>query len=184
VSYGQVVRRGGGFNRLVEPSWQDPLDTGYSKSRGGRWNPPGSFGVLYLNASEPMARLQVDHKLAGQPYSVEDLNPTEQHDLVDVQVTEADVLDCASDQGLQSVGLPVSYPFDDDARPVPHEACQPVGEAGYLERIAGIACRSAVAGAARSDEELAVFDRSVTDAVTQTGRRSFADWYFGETSPE
>jgi RES domain-containing protein len=180
VSYGQAVRRGGAFNRLAEPSWSDPLDTSYSKRRGGRWNAPGSFGVLYLNASDPTARLQVHHKLAGHPYAIEDLDPTEQHDLVEVHVTEADVLDCASDQGLQAVGLPASYPLDDDARPVPHEDCQPVGAAAYLEPLSGIACRSAAAGAAQPDEELAVFDRAVTHAVTQTGRRPFSDWYLGQ----
>ena len=179
MSYGQTVRRGGGCNRLAEPSWVDPLDTSFSKEHGGRWNTPDSYGVLYLNVTERMARLQVEHKLAGQPYGIEDLDPAEQHDLVDVHVHETDALDLVSDEGLQAVGLPVSYPLDADGQPVTHAECQPVGQAAYDEPLPAIACRSAATGAAPTDEELAVFDRDV-DLVTQTRRRPFADWYLGQ----
>jgi RES domain-containing protein len=179
VAYGQTVRRGGACNRLVEPHWADPLDTSFSKQHGGRWNAPGSFGVLYLNLSERMARVQVEHKLAGHPYAAEDLDPAEQHDLVEVDVAETDALDLVSDEGLQAVGLPVSYPVDADGRPVEHEQCHPVGRAAYDEPLPAIACRSAAAGAARGDEELAVFDRDA-GIVTRTGRRPFADWYLGQ----
>jgi RES domain-containing protein len=179
VSYGQTVRRGGACNRLAEPSWVDPLDTSFSMQHGGRWNAPDSYGVLYLNATERMARLQVEHKLAGHPYGIEDLDPAEQHDLVDVEVQETDALDLVSDEGLQAVGLPVSYPLDADGQPVTHAECQPVGQAAYDEPLPAIACRSAATGAAPTDEELAVFDRDV-GLVTQTGRRPFADWYLGQ----
>jgi hypothetical protein len=179
VSYGQTVRRGGACNRLAEPSWVDPLDTSFSIQRGGRWNAPDSYGVLYLNANERMARLQVEHKLAGHPYGIEDLDPAEQHDLVDVEVQETDALDLVSDEGLQVVGLPVSYPLDANGRLVTHAECQPVGQAAYDEQLPAIACRSAATGAAPTDEELAVFDRDV-GLVTQTGRRPFADWYLAQ----
>ena len=164
------MRRGGACNRLAEPHWQDPLDTSFSRHRGGRWNAPGAFGVLYLNMTERMARLQVEHKLAGHPYDIEDLDPAAQHDLVEVDVAATDALDLVSAEGLDAVGLPVTYPLHADGRPVPHEQCHPVGRAAY---------RSAAAGAAHTDEELAVFDRAV-DIVTQTARRAFADWYLGE----
>jgi RES domain len=180
VAYGQTVRRGGACNRLTEAHWEDPLDTGFSKQHGGRWNAPGSYGVLYLNMTERMARIQVEHKLAGHPYDIEDLDPAAQHDLVDVDVAKTDALDLVSDDGLQAVGLPVSYPLDADGPPVPHEQCHPVGQTAYDEPLPAIACRSAAAGAAPTDEELAVFDRDV-GIVTQTARRPFADWYLGET---
>lgn len=176
MAYGQTVRRGGACNRLAEPHWADPLDTTFSKQHGGRWNAPGSYGVLYLNATEQMARLQVEHKLAGHPYGIEDLDPAEQHDLVEVNVTETDALDLVSDKGLQAVGLPVSYPLDAAGRPVEHAQCHRVGQAAYDEPLPAIACRSAVTGAAADDEELAVFDHHA-GIVTQTGRRPFADWY-------
>jgi hypothetical protein len=178
VAYGLAVRRGGACNRLAEPHWEDPLDTSFSKQFGGRWNAPGAFGVLYLNLNERMARIQVEHKLAGQPYGIEDLDPAGQHDLVEVDMAETGALDLVSDDGLQAVGLPVSYPQDADGQLVAHEICHPIGRAAYDEPLPAIACRSAAAGAEKTDEELAVFDRDV-GLVTQTGRRSFADWFLG-----
>lgn len=172
------MRRGGACNRLADPHWVDPLDTSFSKQYGGRWNAPGSYGVLYLNATVRMARLQVEHKLAGHPYAIEDLDPAEQHDLVEVDVTETDALDLVSDEGLQAAGLPVSYPLDTAGRPVDHAQCQPIGQAAYDEPLPAIACRSAATGAAAGDEELAVFDHHA-GIVTPTGRRPFADWYLG-----
>src|SRR3954469_9565339 len=134
---------------------------------GGRWNTPDSYGVLYLNATERMARLQVEHKLAGQPYGIEDLDPAEQHDLVEVEVRETDALDLISDEGLQAVGLPASYPLDAEGQAVRQAECQPIGQAAYDEPLPAIACRSAATGAAPTDEELAVFDHAI-GLVTQT----------------
>lgn len=174
-----TVRRGGACNRLAEPHWVDPLDTSYAKTVGGRWNAPGSYGVLYLNATEQTARSQVEDRLARFPYAIEDLDPAAQHDLVEVDVLETDVLDLVTGEGLAAVGLPAAYPLDDGGRRVPHAACHPVGRAAYDEPLPGIACRSAAAGAARDDEELAIFDRDVTALVTATARRPFHDWYLG-----
>lgn len=178
MAYGRTVRRGGACNRLVEPHWADPLDTSYSKETGGRWNAPGSYGVLYLNATAHMARLRVEHRLAGHPYDIEDLDPAEQHDLVDVDVQETDVRDLVSADGLQAVNLPVSYPDDAHGDPIEHAQCHPIGQAAYDEPLPGIACRSATPAAA-GEEELAIFDRDVA-IVTQSSRRPFTDWYFGE----
>lgn len=183
MSYGVAVRRGGLYNRLAEPDWADPLDTRYSKARGARWNAPDSFGVLYLNASERMAHVQVAHRLSGRPYGMEDLDPAEQHDLVTVNVPRAARLDCLTDDGLAAVGLPTSYPLDSGGAPVGHDVCQPVGQQAYDASRTGIACRSAAVGAASDDEELAVFDTH-TDGVTTVGRRPFADWFLGPFAPQ
>jgi hypothetical protein len=182
VAYGRTLRRGGSYNRLAEPDWTDPLDTSYSRQHGGRWNPPGSFGVLYLNRDLRMARLQVVHKLSGHPYGVEDLDEAEQHDLVDVEVAEREWLDCVTAAGLEAVGLPVTYPRHRNGRPVQHADCQPVGQAAFDDRRPGIACRSAVMGASPTDEELGVFDRDVGASVQMTGRHPFADWFWGAAS--
>jgi RES domain len=175
VSYGLTVRRGGEYNRLAEPGWQDPLDTSFAKSAGGRWNPPGSFGVLYLNRDERVARLQVDHRLVGQPYGIEDLEPAEQHDLVLVDVPEAERLDCVSDRGLEALGLPSSYPRSPDGKPVGHRVCQRIGQRAHEAAHTGIACRSAATGATRSDEELALFEPHAALDVKE--RRPFTAWY-------
>ena len=121
MAYGETARRGGAYNRLAEPAWADPLDITFARARGGRWNAAGSYGVLYLNGSPAVARAQARHKLAGQPYGIEDLEESEQHDLVDVAVPAGDFLDCVTDAGLEAVGLPVTYP-----RAVGHADCRPV----------------------------------------------------------
>jgi RES domain-containing protein len=177
VSYGLTVRRGGEYNRLAEPVWEDPLDTSFAQLAGGRWNPPGSFGALYLNRGERVARLQADHRLAGQPYGVEDLEPAEQHDLVLVEVPEAERLDCVSDAGLDAVGLPSSYPRSPDGEMVGHAVCQEIGQRAHDAAHTGIACRSAATGATRSDEELALFEAHAALDVRE--RRPFTTWYLG-----
>ncbi len=182
MAYGRTVRRGGSYNRLAEPSWANPLDTSYSRQRGGRWNPPGSFGALYLNRDLRMARLQVLHKLSGHPYGVEDLDEAEQHELVDVEVAERDWLDCVTAAGLESVGLPDTYPRHRNGRPVRHVTYQPVGQAAFDDQRPGIACRSAATDALTTDEELGVFDREVDASVQMTGRHPFAEWFWGAPS--
>jgi hypothetical protein len=161
----------------------DPLDTSYSKERGARWNAPDSFGVLYLNRDERMARVQVAHRLAGHPYGIEDLDPAEQHDLVTVELPRAVRVDCVTDQGLAAVGLPPSYPLDSGGGLVGYDVCRAVGQQAYDGGRTGVACRSAAAGAESHDEELAVFDTH-TDSVKMTGRRPFADWFLGASAPE
>jgi hypothetical protein len=177
---GQTTQRAGAFNRLAEPAWADPLDTSFSKAKGGRWNAAGSYGVLYLNNGEPMARAQVAHKLAGQPFTVEDLDPDEQHDLIEVNVADSTVLDCVTDDGLTAAGLPVSYPKDPAGVEVPHDPdCHTVGAAAHADGQDGIACRSAADGTTPDDEELALFDHAATAKVTMIARRPFRDWYLG-----
>lgn len=182
MAYGRTIRRGGSYNRLAESSWVDPLDTSYSKQRGGRWNPPESFGVLYLNRDLRMARLQVQHKLRGHPYGVEDLEEAEQHDFVSVEVRARDWLDCLTTPGLEAVGLPPTYPRHRNGRPVLHSDCQAVGQLAFDDAQGGITCRSAVAGAAPTDEELAIFDRVAGTGVRMTSRQPFAEWFWGAPS--
>jgi RES domain len=184
MAYGRTIRRGGAYNRLAEPGWVDPLETSYSREHGGRWNPPGAFGCLYLNRDLRVARLQVQHKLSGQPYGVEDLDPDEQHDLVHVHVDERAWLDCVSAAGLEAVRLPATYPRHANGRPVRHETCRPIGRAAFAAGRPGVACRSAARGASAADEELAVFDRVVGTAVQITARQAFSEWFWGAVVPE
>jgi RES domain-containing protein len=158
VPFGKVVERAGAFNRLADPAWANPLDTSFSRAMGGRWNAPGSVGVLYLNNGVPMARAQVAHKLAGQPFGIEDLDPHEQYDLIEVTVAPARVLDCVSDAGLAAVGLATDHK---------------IGAASLNDGQDGIACRSA------AGEELALFEAAAESLVTMTARRPFTDWGLG-----
>lgn len=174
----RVIERSGQYNRLAEPGRTDPLDSGYSQASGGRWNPPGSFPVLYLNDTIATARLQVLHKLRGLPYGPEDLNPDQQHDLVAVQVPRASYLDCVTDQGLVAVELPPTYPRHRNGRPVTHATCQPVGQQAHDDGLPGIACRSAATGATPINEELAFFDRSRRRWPRLIRRTPFERWWW------
>jgi hypothetical protein len=52
-----------------------------------------------------------------------------EHDLVGVGVREADALDLVSDDGLQAVGPPTTYPRDASRSAIAHERCRPIGQA-------------------------------------------------------
>jgi hypothetical protein len=180
--HGRTVHRRGRYYRLVEPDWPDPLDSTFSQDAGGRWNAPGAFPVLYLNDTVATARLQVLHKLAGLPYGPEDLNSDEQHDLVSVDVPDGGYLDCITDDGLELLGLPTSYPRHGNGRPVSHATCQPIGQQAWDDGLPGIACRSAATGATRTNEELALFDRGQQPRPAATDRAAFADWWWDNRS--
>lgn len=167
-----TVRRGGDYLRVADPEWPHPLDPSYAEGRGGRWNRPGSFPVLYLNADTATARANVDRRFAGLPYGPTDLLAHRRPLLVGAEVPGDDYVDVVSDAGCASAGLPVSYPLGGRGREVPHSRCHPVGHEAKDQGRPGIACRSA---ARAGGEELAWF---VAGAVDPTSRREFDDWYW------
>ena len=67
------VTRSGRFVRVADPDWRQPLDPSFAAVRGGRWNPPSSFPVLYLCSTPAVAREVVLGRLAGLPYGLLDL---------------------------------------------------------------------------------------------------------------
>lgn len=166
------ISRGGTYLRIAERSWRDRLSPAYSRERGGRWNPPGSFGVLYLNRTIELARAQVRHQLESRGIRPEDLDPAAGPVLVKTEVPEKHFVDAVSKGGLVSLGLPVSYPLYESGQEIPHSSCQPIGVEAWNANEPGIACRSA---AAQGLEELALFDRGSKLKATNTER--FEDWY-------
>jgi hypothetical protein len=169
------VERGGTYVRVVDPDWRDPLDTTFSRRSGGRWNPPGAFGALYLCRDVETARANARRLLAGAPFTFDDLLPERRPALVEVAVPPARHVDAVTARGLAALDLPATYPLDGHGRVVPHERCQPVGAAAFAAGEPGIACRSAALEAPRGGEELALFDRG---ARPRRGRkRRFERWY-------
>jgi RES domain-containing protein len=141
-----TVACGGTYYRVCDPGWTDPLDTSFAKKSGGRWNPPGVFGAIYLNKTRDVAAANARRQFEGEIATLYDLQPNQQPDLVTVMVDEA------------SLRLPASYPVG-----VVHERCHEIAELAYTdENIAGVACRSNAEATETSivGEELAVFDRS------------------------
>lgn len=171
------LRRGGRYLRVADPGWSNPLDGGFSMKRGGRWNAPGTFPVVYLNRTLGAARANVALRFAGQPYDVEDLDPAAAPVLVAADVPEDEFVDVVSDEGCRAAGLPVSYPGDEEGEVVDHQRCRPIGATAWEAGEPGIACRSAAVDASRDDEELAWFERG--DGLTVTTTTPFVDWFWG-----
>lgn len=168
------VGRGGRYFRVADPSWADPLDGSYAGNAGGRWNPPGSFLIVCLNATRGVAKANVDRLLVGSPINPEDLDPAEAPELVVTNIPSNTYVDAVTEEGCVELGLPATYPRDTDGNIVPHSTCQQIGQEAWDSDEAGIACRSAAPGA--DGEELAWFFR--TEALQVDTRVSFDDWYW------
>jgi hypothetical protein len=170
----RTVKRGGRYLRVADPSWDDPLDGGYAASRGGRWNPPDSFPVVYLCADETVARANVHRLLADQPYGPEDLLPEAAPVLVSATVPDDRYLNAVTEAGVKDLGLPRTYPRDGRGRIVPWSRCQPHGEHAREAGLPGVAARSA---AGTAGEELSYFGRR---KLRGGAVRPFTDWFWRE----
>lgn len=104
------LQRGGRLLRVADSDWEDPLDGRDTAERGGRWNPRGSFPVVYLCASLAVARANVFRTLTGLPYGPEDLESERGPVLVEAEVPEDPYVDAVTRRGLESLGLPSTYP--------------------------------------------------------------------------
>jgi hypothetical protein len=173
----RTIRRGGRYARVADPRWENPLDGRYAQARGGRWNPPDSFPVVYLCASVGVARANVLRKLEGQPYGPEDLRPNAAPALVWTTVAEARYVDAITSRGCVSAGLPQTYPRDQAGAPIGWDACQPIGQAAWDGGAPGIACRSAAPQATAGGEELAWFMRG-RSRLRRRGTESFDEWFW------
>ncbi len=162
---------------MADPGWDDPLDGRFAAERGGRWNPPESFPVIYLCRSIEVARANVYRKLAGQPYGPEDLLPGNGPVLVRTSVPEDRYLNVITEAGCRDAGLPRTYPLDSRRRMVPWRRCQPVGLRARQAGLPGVAARSA-AGVG-GGEELAYFGRR---KLRRRGLRSFEEWFWADAS--
>lgn len=169
------VERGGKYLRVADPDWEDPLSGKYARDAGGRWNPPGKFEVVYLNASPQVARAQVLHKLEPRGIRPEDLDPDRGPLLIHTSVPKQPYVDAVADRGLSALGLPNSYPLDGRGEAVGHDVCQPIGEQAWNAGEAGIACRSA-ASVPTTGEELAYFKRRMKPRVE--GKEEFSAWFW------
>jgi RES domain-containing protein len=156
---------------VADPDWDDPLDGRHAAERGGRWNPPESFPVVYLCRSIEVARANVYRRLEGQPYGPEDLRPEAGPILVRTRVPEDRFLNVITEAGCRDAGLPKTYPLDGRRRIVPHSRCQPIGLRAWEAGLPGVAARSARA----AGEELGYFGRR---KLRRGAVRSFDRWFW------
>jgi hypothetical protein len=162
---------------VADPDWPAPLDPSFAAARGGRWNPPGSFPVVYLCASREVARRVVLGRFEGLPYGLLDLRPERRPLLVETSVPAHRSVDVVSDAGCRAASLPVTYPYDGRGRKIGWAKTQPIGAAAWDQGEQAIACRSAAMPRGGDGEELAWFVRERADRLAVAARRSFDSWF-------
>lgn len=164
--------------RVADPVWTDPLDANFAGRRGGRWNPPDSFPVLYLNEDRMTARLNLLAFIAHWPYEPEDLRDDTGPLLVGCTLPPHQLVgDAHTAAGLRAAGLPATYPLDEAGEIVPHPRCQPIGVRAKAARLRGVHARSARSpdGAGR---ELAWFPANVRSRARHVAKLRFTEWYW------
>lgn len=162
--------------RVADPDWADPLDPSFAAKHGGRWNPPGSFPTLYLNEDLATARAQVSKLLEGSPIRPDDLDAG--FDLVAVTLPRSQtVAEATSEEGLEALELPRTYPRHANGKPVRHDMCQPIGARVNEAGLRGVWVRSA-ATEDGSGRELAWFPARQTSRATPVRRSGFRDWWY------
>lgn len=163
--------------RIADSGWTDPLDPSFAQRHGGRWNPPDSFPVLYLNEDLVTARLNLRLFIANWPYEPEDLRDDTGPLLVGCSLpVDQVVCDAHSRAGVRAVGLPATYPLDEHGNEVPHARCQEIGARVHDADLNGVRARSARApdGAGR---ELAWFPAAAHANRVRT--LAFTEWFWG-----
>lgn len=171
------VTRSGRSVRVADPDWRQPLDPRFATVRGGRWNPPSSFPVLYLCATVAVAREVVLGRFARLPYGLLDLRADRRPVLIETDVPAHRAVDVVTGAGCRAASLPVSYPYDARGRKIGWARTQPIGEAAWDQDERSIACRSAALPKGGDGEELAWFVRGRSDRLAVSARRSFEDWF-------
>lgn len=171
------VERGGAHVRVADPGWRRPLDPSYAAARGGRWNPPGSFPVIYLCRTPEVARQVVLGRFEGLPYGLLDVRADRRPILVETDVPLHRAVDVVTDAGCRAASLPATYPYDGRGRKIGWERTQPIGTAAWEQEERAIACRSAALPRRSEGEELAWFVRGQDDRLVVSARRSFDAWF-------
>jgi RES domain len=171
------VDRGGPYVRVADPGWRRPLDPSYAAARGGRWNPPGSFPVIYLCRTPEVARQVVLGRFEGLPYGLLDVRADRRPVLVDTDVPPHRAVDVVTEAGCRAASLPTTYPYDGRGRKIGWERTQPIGSTAWDQEERSIACRSAALPKGNAGEELAWFVRGQVDRLAVSARRSFDAWF-------
>ncbi|MFQ5853941.1 MAG: RES family NAD+ phosphorylase, partial [Candidatus Binatia bacterium] len=80
----------------------DALDSSGSLKAGGRWNPPGEYGVLYTALDEETVKAELERLAERQGLTLDDLAP---RDLVSIEVSVSKVLDLTDNKTLEQIGV-------------------------------------------------------------------------------
>lgn len=172
--------------RVVRAAWAEPLDSSYSRERGGRWNPPGAFPALYGCCSERVAGAVVRDLWRTGAIEAEDLSPAARPQLVEFRWAGT-VVDAVSLAGLAAAGLTRGYPAG-----LEHRQTQALGSVWHEAGAEGVVCRSASlhrlgfrawVGPHEGWGEVAVFVENATAAPELLRRRADAQWLLAAPAP-
>lgn len=118
---------------------RDPLSGAGARNFGGRWNPPSTFGTIYLAHPVTACMAELARMASLQGVTVSDvLRARGGRSLYTIEVHEVPVLDLRAEAALAQVGLDVSDISDED-----RTACQAVGHAAHFLKFGGILAPSA-----------------------------------------
>ena len=126
----RTLRRDGTYFRLAEPDWIDPLDASTLSARAAD-GPARRVRCHLPQRQRAHQSATAADNLAGLPYGPEDLDPSEQDDLVTVEVPTRAHFDWISEGVLAAVALPASYPRHCNGGPVTDATCQPIGRRAF-----------------------------------------------------
>ncbi len=171
----EYLERDGAFLRVFEAGWDNCADTSFSKRIGGRWNPPGEFGALYLNATAAVAAANARALYAGSFYRPEDLQGEAELCLQEFVIPTTTLLDCFTEKGVAACGFAKTFPFKSAYPP-----CQAIAREELEAGHAGVSTRCASESTSTSfvGEELALFD-TITETVAKGRLVRFDAWYPG-----
>ncbi len=123
-----------------------------------------------------MARLNLRGFIESWPYEPEDLRDDTGPVLVGCTLPRCQIVcDAHSPAGLQSAGLPNTYPLEIDSTPVSHVRCQTVGTRAKEAGLRGVRARSARSpdGAGR---ELAWFPATNRSVARRVQTLAYSAW--------
>lgn len=164
--------------RIADTTWRNPLDPTFAAQYGGRWNPPASFPVLYLNENMEGARANFRRFARRWPYEPEDLKESHGPVLIECGLPERQtVCDVHTVAGVAAAGLPASYPLSRHRTIVRRTTCQGIGLRAKASALNGVHCRSA-ADPVGSLRELAWFPATPSSVAYQLTRLTFRRWYY------
>jgi RES domain-containing protein len=135
--------------RSTAPGY-DVLSGEGARAKGGRWNPAGSFPVVYAASDVSAAALEVRRTALLYGFPLESLLPRH---LATIRVSLGRVLNLHDPVGLATLGMAPEVLTDDD-----HRICQALGDAAHYLGFEAVLAPSAVAPAST----LAIFPNSLT----------------------
>lgn len=153
----------------VKDAQKAAIDGTHAQKKGGRWNPPESYEVLYTSCTEAVAIANLRQKYRGRSFQLSHLAEEDEPDLYDLEVDQERLVDAVSEPGLHGLGLSPAYPAG-----IGHNVTQPIGASLHGEGYAGVWCRSA---AEPTGQEIALFmDNSKKPKLVRPPRR-LAEWF-------